>query len=132
MKICISSSGNNLEAAVDPRFGRCLYFIFLDDKNPDDFKAVQNAGVRAMRGAGIQAAQTVVNEKAESVITGNVGPNAFGALNSSGIRIFQAPSGIKAKQALEEFKNNNLQELAQPFGGFGSGGRGRGFSRGRR
>ncbi len=128
MKICISSSGNNLESPLDPRFGRCLYFIFVDTEN-DDFKAVSNAGVNAMRGAGVQAAQTVINEGVESVITGNVGPNSFGVLNSSGIKIFQASPGMKIKDVLEDFKNNNLKEITQPFGRFGPGGRGGGFGR---
>jgi len=28
MKICITSQGKNLESEIDPRFGRCKYFIF--------------------------------------------------------------------------------------------------------
>ncbi|MBW1759768.1 MAG: dinitrogenase iron-molybdenum cofactor biosynthesis protein, partial [Deltaproteobacteria bacterium] len=30
MKIAISSSGRNLDAQVDPRFGRCNCFIVID------------------------------------------------------------------------------------------------------
>jgi len=119
MKICITSNGPDLDSLVDPRFGRCLYFIFVDDKKPDKFEAVQNAGINAMRGAGIQAAQTVVNKGVEAVVTGNVGPNAFGVLNVSGVRIFQAMPGIKIKDAIGAFKQGQLTEIAQPFGGGG-------------
>jgi len=131
MKICITSNGPNLNSLIDPRFGRCLYFIFIDDKKPDDFRAVQNAGVNAMRGAGIQSAQTVVDQGAEIVITGNVGPNSLGALNASGIKIFQAIPGKKIKDALASFKENQLLEITRPVGaGFGApGGRGS-FGRG--
>ena len=30
MNICITSQGDTLEAQLDPRFGRCQYFMFLD------------------------------------------------------------------------------------------------------
>lgn len=137
MKICISSSGPDLDSFVDPRFGRCLYFILVDDKDEKKINVVPNAGVNAMRGAGIQAAQIVVNQGAKVVITGNVGPNAFGALSASGVKVFQVSPGVKAKDALADFKQNQLPEITQPFGGgFGppagppGRGAGRGFGRG--
>jgi len=131
MKICITSSGPNLDSFIDPRFGRCLYFIFVDDKNPDKFEAIQNTGVSAMRGAGITAAQIVVDKKAEIVISGNFGPNAFEVLSASGVKILRAKTGIKAREALEAFKQGQLSEMTQPFGGElghgrGGGGMGRG------
>lgn len=136
MKICITSNGPNLDSFVDPRFGRCLYFIFVDDKNLDKFEAVQNTGVNAMRGAGITAAQIVVDKKAEVVISGNFGPNAFGVLNTSGVKILQAMPGIKIRDALRAFKQGKLPEMTQPFGGGfgppgGPPGRGGGFGAGR-
>ena len=33
MKIAISSSGENLNSQLDPRFGRCTYFLVID---PDE------------------------------------------------------------------------------------------------
>lgn len=132
MKICITSNGSNLDSFVDPRFGRCLYFIFVDDKKPDKFEAVQNTGMNAMRGAGIQAAQTVVNQRTEVVITGNIGPNAFGVLSASKVKIFQAMPGTKIRDALAGFKQGQLPEITQPFGGgFGPPGTGRGPGLGR-
>jgi predicted Fe-Mo cluster-binding NifX family protein len=79
MKLCISSTKNDLEASVDARFGRCQYFLFVDTETMN-FEAVGNPAFTAGGGAGIQAAQAVVNKGADAVITGNVGPNAFQAL----------------------------------------------------
>ncbi len=137
MRVCITSSGSNLDSFVDPRFGRCLYFIFVDSKEPEKFESVKNTGINAMRGAGIQAAQTVVDRGAEVVISGNFGPNAFGVLSASRVKIFQAMPSAKIRDALNAFKQGQLSEMTQPFGGgLGpspgglSGGGGRGLGRG--
>jgi len=139
MKICISAVGNNLDAPLDPRFGRAMFFLIVDDKGKL-IKAIKNAGVQAMRGAGISAAQIVADEKVKVVITGNVGPNAYVALGSSGIKIFLASPGMKAREVLQEYQKGNLQEVTEAlpcrpaFGpGFGQGRRGLGGrGRGRR
>jgi predicted Fe-Mo cluster-binding NifX family protein len=136
MKICISSQGDNLDAQVDPRFGRCAYFIFYDtDKN--EFEVIQNTNVMASSGAGIQSAQLVLSKGAQVVITGNVGPNAFGIFNSAGISVIAGVAGISVKEAIEKFKRGELKNTASnPTvpGHFGIGGafpsppgRGKGF-----
>jgi predicted Fe-Mo cluster-binding NifX family protein len=127
MKMCVSSSSGSLDAAVDSRFGRCPYFVIVDSETME-FKAVQNDSSSAAHGAGIQAAQTVVNLGVKVVITGNVGPNAFNVLAATGIKIVIGASG-SVKEAVEKYKNGQLQEVSNPTvgGHFGMGkGRGRG------
>ena len=85
-KIAVSSTGDNLDAQVDPRFGRCAYFIFVDTDTLK-YEAVQNPNVSAASGAGIQTAQLVANKEVEAVLTGNVGPNAFQTLQAAGIAL---------------------------------------------
>lgn len=135
MKICISSTGSTLNAPLDPRFGRAIYFLIVDDKGKL-IKAIKNTGVQAMRGAGISAAQIVANEKVNIVITGNVGPNAFMVLNTSGIKIFIGSPGMKVQDVFKEYQNGNLQEIAEAVScgpGFGRGqGNGQGRGRGRK
>jgi len=109
-KICVTSVGSNLDSLVDPRFGRCGYFLIIDDKGKL-IKAVPNAGVRAMRGAGVSAAQIVANEKIKTVITGNIGPNAYIVLNSSKIKIFIGAFGMSVKQAIQMYKDGKLKEI---------------------
>jgi len=131
MRVCITSAGPNLDSLVDLRFGRCLYFIFVNGNNLQEIEVISNKGKVTDRGAGIQAAQTVVNHKAEAVITGNVGPNSLSALNSSGIKIFQASPGTKVKETLPLLRENKLLEIVRPVGpGFGAPNRGRGRGRG--
>ncbi|HDQ06331.1 MAG TPA: dinitrogenase iron-molybdenum cofactor biosynthesis protein [Candidatus Bathyarchaeota archaeon] len=129
MKICVSASSDNLDAEVDSRFGRCPYFVIVDSETME-FNAVSNDSTNAAHGAGIQAAQTVVNMGVNVVITGNVGPNAFNVLSASGIRIVTGASG-SVREAVEKYKKGQLKEIGNPTvgGHFGmGGGRGRGRS----
>ena len=110
MKIAISSQGEDLEAIVDPRFGRCAYFIIYDTETKET-EVLSNPALDAMGGAGIQAAQVIVDKGVEVVITGNVGPNAFQTLNQAKIKIFGGASGI-IKNSLKKFENGELNELS--------------------
>jgi predicted Fe-Mo cluster-binding NifX family protein len=130
MRICVSATANNLEAQLDPRFGRCLYLIIVDSETMQ-FEAIPNVAAGAMGGAGIQAAQTIANKSVKLVITGNIGPNAFGALSAAGIEIVTGASGT-VKEVVDKFKRGELRRIgASTVGGhFGMGrGRGRGIWR---
>ena len=99
MKMCVSADTGSLEAQVDPRFGRCQYFVFVDSETLE-FEAVRNTAAGATGGAGIQAAQTVANHGAQLVVTGNVGPNAYQALSAAGIQIVTGAAGT-VREAIE-------------------------------
>jgi len=126
MKICVTAVAPSLDAQIDPRFGRCAYFIIID-LDTMSFKAIPNTSASALSGAGIQAAQTVVNEGVEAVITGSVGPNAYQVLASAGVKIFTGAFGT-VKEAVEAYKTGRLREAFAP--GFGMG-RGMGMGMGR-
>ena len=130
-KICVTSSGPTLDSMVDPRFGRCAYFIIADPET-FDFEAVSNEAAMASGGAGIRAAQTVVSKSVEAVLTGSVGPNAFPALQDAGVRILSGVSGT-VKSVIESYKSDEFQELTTPGPsnvGKGQGGPGRGLGMG--
>ena len=126
MKIAVSASGENLNAQLDPRFGRCQYFIFVDSKSME-FEVVSNESVNAMGGAGIQAAQNIADKSAEVVLTGNMGPNAFQTLSAAGIKVITGVSGT-IKDAVEKYNSGELSETTAPnvasHSGMGGGGRG--------
>jgi predicted Fe-Mo cluster-binding NifX family protein len=120
-----------LESTVDPRFGRCAYFIIVDPETYA-FEAVSNEAAMASGGAGIRAAQTVSSMNVEAVLTGSVGPNAFPALQDAGIKILSGVSG-QVKSAIEGYKTDGFQELTTPGPsnvGKGQGGPGRGLGMG--
>jgi len=125
MTICITSTGSTLDSLIDHRFGRCEYFLILDE-NGKLLKSILNKGIEATRGAGVTAAQIIADEKVDVIITGNIGPNAYGILGSLDIKIFSGVLDITVQQAFEKFKKGELKEIdpsdARGFGpGFGRG-----------
>jgi predicted Fe-Mo cluster-binding NifX family protein len=121
MKICVSAASNSLDAPVDPRFGRCPYFIIVDLETMQ-FEAIPNVASNAMGGAGIQAAQTIVGRGVKVLITGNIGPKAFQALSSAGIRIITGVYGT-VREVVEKYRRGELKETSRPTvgGHFGMG-----------
>lgn len=130
-KICVTSSGPTLDSMVDPRFGRCAFFIIADPQTYD-FEVVPNEAASAAGGAGIRAAQIVASQNVQAVLTGSVGPNAFPALQDAGVKILAGVSGT-VKSALENYNKDAFQELmvSGPSNvGKGQGGPGRGLGMG--
>jgi predicted Fe-Mo cluster-binding NifX family protein len=127
MKICVSAVSNSLDAPIDPRFGRCPYFVIIDSETMQ-FEALPNMASGATGGAGIQSAQTIASKGVNVLITGNVGPNAFQALSAGGIKIVTGAFGT-VREVVEKYKRGELRETSTPTvsGHFGMGrGRGRG------
>jgi predicted Fe-Mo cluster-binding NifX family protein len=116
MKIAISSTEKDLDSEVDARFGRCPYFLIVDVENKKikKFKAVENEAMKQGGGAGITAAEIVGKEKVEAVITGNVGPRAFGVLSELEIEIYQGTG--KIKEAVEQFIEEKLTKVSSATG----------------
>jgi len=110
MKIAVSATGKDLNCQIDPRFGRCQYFIFVDPGTME-FEALENKGLMASGGAGVQAAQLIVQKGASALITGNLGPNAASALSASGIKVHLV-SGGTIKEVIEALRVGKLQEAS--------------------
>ncbi|MBN2142991.1 MAG: NifB/NifX family molybdenum-iron cluster-binding protein [Candidatus Aureabacteria bacterium] len=111
MKICVTSEGDNLESMVDPRFGRCRYFIIIDTESKE-FEAVQNANIDSMGGVGVQSGQFMSSKQVKAVITGNVGPNAFNTLQAAEIEVVTGASGI-VKDVIEKYKMGEYKTSSQ-------------------
>jgi len=108
MRIAVSSVGDTLGSAVDPRFGRAAQFVIVDTETGEHEVISNEQSLNAMQGAGIQAAQTVSRYSAEYVITGHCGPKAFRALKSAGIKVVLGVEGTVA-EAVERFKSGDVQ-----------------------
>jgi predicted Fe-Mo cluster-binding NifX family protein len=123
MKVIITAMGNDLNSQVDPRFGRCKYFLTVDTETME-FEATPNGNQDAMGGVGVQAAQTVANKGVDALLTGSVGPNAFQTLSAAGLKIYTGAHGT-IKEVLEQFKQGELKESSNSTVGSHSGMRNR-------
>ena len=139
MRIAISATGPTLDSEVDPRFGRCQYFIIADPETME-FEVMDNSSAMAAGGAGISAGQIIADKGVQAVLTGNCGPNAYQVLSSAGIQVITGVSG-SVKDVIKGYQSGKFQASAQAnvpdhFGmgatlGMGGGfGMGRGMGRG--
>jgi len=132
MKVAVSASSADLGGSVDPRFGRCLYFLFVDPETME-FEALENPYVHSTSGSGIQAAQFVADHGAEAVLTGSCGPNAFQVLKAAGVDVFIGITG-SVQDAVRQYASGEMRSAPEPNvpSHFGMGmGMGQGFGRGR-
>ena len=106
MKVAVSSSGKDLNAQLDPRFGRCAFFMIVETDDMS-FEAFDNESMSLGGGAGIQSAQFVASKGAKAVITGNCGPNAVQTLSAAGLELFTGQAGT-VKEAVEIYIKGNL------------------------
>jgi len=111
MKIAITSTGPKLEDKVDPRFGRCHYFI-LFDTDTNKFEAIENTGAQGMGGVGIQSGQIMADREVKIVLTGNCGPNAFSTLQAAGIEVITGATGT-VQEAIDKFKSGGFKPVSQ-------------------
>jgi len=112
MRIAVTSAGPGLEDRVDPRFGRCAFFVIVQGETME-FEAVENPNVSVGGGAGIASAQLVAEREADVVLTGNCGPNAFRTLEAAGVQVVVGVGGT-VREAVEAFQSGGFSTTAQP------------------
>lgn len=112
MKVAVTSQGPDGDCQVDPRFGRAKYFIVLDTDGEEVFTLDNGQNLNALQGAGIQAAQNVIDVGVEAVITGSVGPKAFAALQAGGVEVYTGATGL-VKEVIEQFKAGQLRRAGR-------------------
>ncbi len=112
MKVAVTAKGSNPDAAVDPRFGRCSFFLIFDTDTMA-YEALENSNAQAGGGAGISSAQLVVDHGVDCVLTGNCGPKAFRVLAEADIDVVVGCSG-RAGDVVAQYKNGALSATSQP------------------
>jgi predicted Fe-Mo cluster-binding NifX family protein len=113
MKIAVTSTGKHLDSPVDPRFGRAAYILIVD---PDTWavEVLDNAeNVNAFKGAGIQAATRISDRKADVLLTGYCGPNAFKTLQAARIKVAGDVRG-SVREAVAAFVDGKVATVTAP------------------
>lgn len=110
MKIAITTSGTDLEAPLDRRFGRAPKFLILD-LDSDIFQVVDNQqDLNSAQGAGIEAAQTIARLGVKAVVTGHCAPKALRILRAAAIKVLTTNAGTVA-EALEQYRQAGLEQI---------------------
>lgn len=113
MKIAFTTSGAGLDAPLESRFGRAPKFLVYDDAS-EQIQMIDNAeNVNAAQGAGIQAAQALVDLGVDCLVTGHCGPKAYRVLEASGIKVYNTDAAT-ISQALEALHSGDLSAASGP------------------
>jgi predicted Fe-Mo cluster-binding NifX family protein len=114
MKIAITADEPKFETQLEPRFGRCVYFVIVDSET-HDWESLNNPAAEAMGGAGPQAAQFLSDQGVSTVISGDFGPKAFTALQAADIHMFRSEVN-KIESIYKKFQNRELDKVSEPTG----------------
>ena len=108
--VAISANGKDIDAGVDPRFGRARFFILVDPVT-QDWEPVDNlANLSSLQDVGILAAKNLTKSRVvQTVVTGNCGPKAFEELKGAGVKVFLYAQGT-VRQALNRLRLGELEE----------------------
>ena len=114
MKIAIPIDENKTD--VCEVFARAPYFLIYETET-ETTDIAENPAARAQGGAGLKAAQFVVDQNANVLITKRCGENAAEVLHAAEITIFK-PEMKTAEENLSALKEKKLRELTHFHAGF--------------
>lgn len=114
MKIAIPVDENQKDVCVS--FARAPYFLYYDTETKETI-GKENPAAEAAGGAGLKAAQALVDEKCQILLTVRCGENAAEVLKAAEIGIFQT-KGSDAAENLKAYEEGNLEELTHFHAGF--------------
>ena len=109
MKIAFSTSGNDLNAPLDTRFGRAAKFLIYDDEAQSVALVDNTQNLTAAQGAGIQSAQNVAASGAKVLVSGHCGPKAYRVLSAAGIDVYTSDAPTVAA-ALALYREGKLKK----------------------
>ena len=116
MKIAIPVNENHGEPSVCVSFGRAPWFLFHNTATGVS-EVLVNPAASAEGGAGVKAAQFLVDHHTDALITVRGGENAAEVLLAADILIFKA-QGDLAKENLTAFSEGKLEKLQSFHAGF--------------
>ena len=103
MRIAVTTNEQKVDSPVEERFGRCQFFALLDTDS-GDVTFVSNVGVEASSGAGVKAAQQLIDLEVGLLVTGQVGPGALEILKEGEVRVESWTAGTVG-EALKRFSS---------------------------
>nr|WP_300003563.1 NifB/NifX family molybdenum-iron cluster-binding protein [Tissierella sp.] len=122
MIVAIPVDKKSMDGNISEHFGRTEFFLILDLEN-DEVKFIDNKAINAQGGAGIIAAQTLVDNKIDKLISPRLGKNAFEVISGADITIYES-NGTSIEENIKVLKEEKLAPLNDIHEGFhGNGGK---------
>lgn len=112
MRIAVPLDENKQDVCIV--LARAPYFLFRD--NGED-RVVENPAANAQGGAGIQAAQFLVDNKVDVLVTVRCGQNAADVFKAAGMKIYKSINKAAADD-LNAMEEGRLEELTHFHGGY--------------
>src|SRR5574344_2776900 len=110
MRITLPVNNKDIKSDICPSFGRTPYFLIYDTDDKSiiflDNLAAQSAG-----GAGIKAAQMLLDQSIKIIIAPRYGENAAKVLLDGGIKVYKNVAGT-AEKNIKAYEKNQLDILA--------------------
>jgi len=114
MIIFITSQGDSKNSKPNPHFGRTPMFIKYNLED-DTSEPLINDAASEPGGAGVAAAQLLIDHHAAAVVSGSFGPNAYRSLNAAGIKMFTFNRDYDTvNEVVEAYKNGALKPVDKP------------------
>ncbi len=116
MKVAVPVDDKNMETSVCMSFGRAPYFMIYDT-DTKEHSFLDNSAVDSPGGAGIKAAQTIVDHHVDVLLTPRCGENAAGVIKAAGIDLYKTEpqSAIDNINALVVGKLSSLNDIHPGF-----------------
>lgn len=122
MIIVIPVDEKKMESNVCISFGRTPFFIVYDTETKK-YEFIDNTAAASTGGAGIKAAQAIVDAKANTLITPRCGKNAAEVLKAAEIKIYKSTTA-SVQDNIAAFIAGELSLLDKIHAGFhGHGGK---------
>lgn len=110
MKLAIATDSSGLDAPISARFGRAAGFVIISDHDASPEYIPNTQSLNAVQGAGIQAAQCIIDQQVDVVILRHCGPKAFMLLNAAGISVLSTQADT-VQEALDAHTAGTLTTL---------------------
>lgn len=116
MKIVMPVDDKKMETRVCISFGRTPYFLVYDTETKESV-FIDNSAAASQGGAGIKAAQTIVDSKVSTLLTPRCGENAAEVIKAADIKIYKTIDG-SVMDNIKAFVDGKLSLLQEIHPGF--------------
>lgn len=116
MKIALPVNDKDIKSEICPSFGRTPIYLIYDTENKTSV-FTENPAANSAGGAGIRAAQMLVDLSVKAIIAPRCGENAAKVLADADIVSYRNIAGT-AEDNIKAYENNRLELLTDIHPGF--------------